>query len=73
VFAVIILGTFGLLFRFNSPYVLGHEEDPSPEKRLEIASMLFGAVCVYIGFFVFCGSQALLHAREQRKGAIALT
>lgn len=51
--------------------MMGGEEDPKDGGA--VAGALFGAVFIYIGFFVFCGLQALLHMRESRRGAISLS
>ncbi|KAL0939336.1 uncharacterized protein CTRU02_205946 [Colletotrichum truncatum] len=70
VFAIIILGVLSILFNKNHPELVGGTDDP--ENGPAVASTLFVAVLVYIGFFVFCGLQGLLHIRENRRGAIAL-
>ncbi|EMD92573.1 hypothetical protein COCC4DRAFT_162896 [Bipolaris maydis ATCC 48331] len=70
-FAIVILSTLGALFRGSSNTVMGGEEDPKDGGA--VAGALFGAVFIYIGFFVFCGLQALLHMRESRRGAISLS
>ncbi|KAK1989569.1 hypothetical protein LZ30DRAFT_776083 [Colletotrichum cereale] len=70
VFAIVILGVLGLLFGQNHPELVGGEEDP--EDGSAVASTIFVAVLIYIGFFIFCGLQGLLHVRENRRGAIAL-
>ncbi|KAF2638865.1 hypothetical protein P280DRAFT_470882 [Massarina eburnea CBS 473.64] len=71
VFAIIILSVIGSLFKSGSHTMMGSEEDP--EDGGAVAGAVFGAVFIYIGFFVFCGFQALLHYRESRRGAIALS
>ncbi|KAJ8117051.1 hypothetical protein OPT61_g1655 [Boeremia exigua] len=71
VFAIIILSTIGALFKSGSHTMLGGEEDP--EDGSAVAGAVFGAVFIYIGFFVFCGLQAFLHIRESRRGAISLS
>jgi len=70
VFAIIILSVLGAMFTSGHHTVMGHEEDPEDGKVA--AGTIFGAVFVYIGFLVFCGFQALLHARESKRGAISL-
>ncbi|KAF1935807.1 hypothetical protein EJ02DRAFT_360671 [Clathrospora elynae] len=70
-FAIVILSTIGALFKGSSNIVMGVEEDPKDGGA--VAGAVFGAVFVYIGFFVFCGLQALLHMRESRRGAITLS
>ncbi|KAH8725412.1 hypothetical protein GQ44DRAFT_615689 [Phaeosphaeriaceae sp. PMI808] len=71
VFAIVILSVIGSLFKSNSNIVLGSEEDPKDGGA--VAGAVFGAVFIYIGFFVFCGFQAFLHLRESRRGAISLS
>ncbi|KAF1957645.1 hypothetical protein CC80DRAFT_491713 [Byssothecium circinans] len=71
VFAIIILSVIGSLFKAGSHTMMGSEEDPKDGGA--VAGAVFGAVFIYIGFFVFCGFQALLHIRESRRGAIALS
>ncbi|KAH7359748.1 hypothetical protein BKA66DRAFT_500374 [Pyrenochaeta sp. MPI-SDFR-AT-0127] len=71
VFAIVILSTIGALFKSNSNVVMGSEEDPKDGGA--VAGAVFGAVFIYIGFFVFCGLQAFLHMRESRRGAISLS
>ncbi|KAF9694923.1 hypothetical protein EKO04_007045 [Ascochyta lentis] len=71
VFAIVILSTIGALFKSGSHTMLGGEEDP--EDGNAVAGAVFGAVFIYIGFFVFCGLQAFLHIRESRRGAISLS
>ncbi|KAF2999424.1 hypothetical protein E8E13_007397 [Curvularia kusanoi] len=71
VFAIVILSTIGALFKSGSHTMLGGEEDP--EDGNAVAGAVFGAVFIYIGFFVFCGLQAFLHMRESRRGAISLS
>ncbi|KAK2032559.1 hypothetical protein LX32DRAFT_611594 [Colletotrichum zoysiae] len=70
VFAIVILGVLGVLFNQNHPELVGSEEDPKDGSA--VASTIFVSVLIYIGFFVFCGLQGLLHVRENRRGAIAL-
>lgn len=70
-FAIVILSTIGALFKTNSNTVMGGEEDPKDGSA--VAGVVFGAVFIYIGFFVFCGLQAFLHMRESRRGAISLS
>ncbi|KAH7122425.1 hypothetical protein B0J11DRAFT_551060 [Dendryphion nanum] len=70
-FAIVILSVIGSLFKSNSHIVMGSEEDP--EDGGAVAGAVFGAVFIYVGFFVFCGFQALLHIRESRRGAISLS
>ncbi|GJC77872.1 uncharacterized protein ColLi_00710 [Colletotrichum liriopes] len=70
VFAIVILGILGILFSQNHPELVGSEEDP--EDGSAVAGTIFVSVLIYIGFFIFCGLQGLLHVRENRRGAIAL-
>ncbi|KAH8910876.1 hypothetical protein BR93DRAFT_964718 [Coniochaeta sp. PMI_546] len=69
-FAIIILGTLGLLFNAEHPEMVGGEEDPA--NGHQVAVTVFIAVLIYAGFLVFCGIQGVLHMRESRRGAIAL-
>ena len=71
VFAIVILSTIGALFKSKNHSMMGGEEDP--EDGDAVAGAVFGAVFIYIGFFVFCGLQAFLHIRESRRGAISLS
>lgn len=70
VFAIVILSIIGALFKANNHSMMGSTKDP--EDGGAVAGAVFGAVFIYIGFFVFCGFQALLHMRESRRGAISL-
>ena len=70
IFAIIILGVLGILFKQNHHELVGGEADP--EDGGTVASTVFGAVMVYIGFLVFCGFQGILHVRESRRGGISL-
>ncbi|KAK4461865.1 hypothetical protein QBC42DRAFT_177437 [Cladorrhinum samala] len=70
VFAIVVLTTLGFLFKANHPELVGGEEDP--ENGPVVAGVVFTAVTIYAGFLVFCGLQGLLHARESRRGSIAL-
>ncbi|KKA28685.1 hypothetical protein TD95_003081 [Thielaviopsis punctulata] len=72
VFAIFILTALGYLFKSGHEEFTGGISDPAPEMGPEIAGTIFTAVWVYIGFFIFCGLQGLLHIRENRRGAIAL-
>lgn len=72
VFAIVILSVLGTLFKQNAREVLGSDEDPKPEDRDAVATAIFGAVAVYGAFLLFCSSQAFLHARERKRGAISL-
>jgi len=71
VFAIVILSVIGSLFKSNNHTMMGHTEDP--EDHNAVAAAVFGAVAVYAGFLIFCASQAWLHIRESRRGAIALS
>jgi len=70
VFAIVILSIIGALFQRNHHSLVGSEEDPSNGPA--VAGSIFGAVIIYAGFLVFCGSQAFLHIRQSKKGAISL-
>ncbi|KAF2087600.1 hypothetical protein K490DRAFT_41479 [Saccharata proteae CBS 121410] len=69
-FAIVILSVIGALFKSNSHVMMGSKDDPSDGKA--VAATVFGAVAVYGGFLLFCASQAWLHMRESRRGAISL-
>ncbi|OCK81783.1 hypothetical protein K432DRAFT_381012 [Lepidopterella palustris CBS 459.81] len=71
VFAIVILSVIGALFKTNSHTMMGSTKDP--ENGAAVAAAVFGAVAVYAAFLVFCGSQAWLHMRESRRGAITLS
>ncbi|KAH6898637.1 hypothetical protein B0T10DRAFT_115817 [Thelonectria olida] len=70
VFAIIILSVLGAVYRSGHEEFVGGQKDPEDGKA--VAGTVFTAVFVYLGFFVFCGLQGLLHVRESRRGAIAL-
>ncbi|KAJ4858652.1 hypothetical protein T069G_06919 [Trichoderma breve] len=69
-FAIIILSVLALLYRSNHEQLMGSTNDPTDGKA--VSRTVFTAVFVYIGFFVFCGLQGMLHVRENRRGAISL-
>ncbi|KAK4205348.1 hypothetical protein QBC40DRAFT_249353 [Triangularia verruculosa] len=69
-FALVVLGVLGVLFKGNHPELVGGDEDP--KNGPEVASTIFTAIIIYIGFIVFCGFQGLLHVRQSRRGTIAL-
>ncbi|KAI1134386.1 hypothetical protein F5Y05DRAFT_417258 [Hypoxylon sp. FL0543] len=71
VFAIVILSILGGLFRSNHHEFVGGTDDPKDGKA--VAGTVFTAVIVYAAFLVFCGLQGLLHLRENRRGAIALS
>ncbi|KAG6363406.1 hypothetical protein INS49_008505 [Diaporthe citri] len=70
IFAIIILSILGLVYKNGHEEFVGGIDDP--EDGSAVASTIFVAVFVYIGFLVCCGLQGLLHMRESRRGAIAL-
>lgn len=70
-FAIVILSIIGALFKTNNHIMMGSKKDP--EDGGAVAAAVFGAVAVYAGFLVFCASQAWLHIRESRRGAITLS
>ncbi|KAF4551030.1 Hypothetical protein D9617_15g043840 [Elsinoe fawcettii] len=72
-FAIVILSVIGGLFKNEHHAVLGSDENPDPKDAGAVATSIFGAVFVYLGFLVFCGLQALLHYRDSRRGQIALS
>ncbi|EGW32272.1 uncharacterized protein SPAPADRAFT_61356 [Spathaspora passalidarum NRRL Y-27907] len=63
-FAIVILSVIGYLFKTNSESFMGSINDP--EDGEAVASTVFGAVFVYLAFFVFCGSQVWLIKRQGR-------
>lgn len=63
-FGIVILSVIGWLFKTGHESMMGSINDP--EDGNAVAKTVFGAVFVYIGFFVFCGSQALLIQRQNR-------
>ncbi|CAM1506862.1 Fc.00g065030.m01.CDS01 [Cosmosporella sp. VM-42] len=70
VFAIVILSIIAVLYRTGHEEFTGGQKDPEDGKA--VAGTIFTAVIVYAAFLVFCGFQGLLHARESRRGAIAL-
>ncbi|KAL4730538.1 hypothetical protein ACLX1H_002574 [Fusarium chlamydosporum] len=70
VFAIVILSAIAGLYRSGHEEFTGGVDDPEDGKA--VSGTIFTAVLVYVAFFVFCGLQGLLHARESRRGAIAL-
>ncbi|KAI1003864.1 hypothetical protein K3495_g4347 [Podosphaera aphanis] len=71
IFAIVILSVIGVLFKSNHHSLMGSVQDP-PDGAA-VAQTVFSAVVVYIVFLVGCSFQALLHARESRKGAIRIS
>lgn len=63
-FAVVILSVIGYLFKLGHESMMGSINDP--EDGDAVAKTVFGAVFVYLGFFVFCGLQVLLIRRDSR-------
>ncbi|KAI9818556.1 MAG: hypothetical protein M1827_000615 [Pycnora praestabilis] len=70
VFAIVILSIIGGLFQSNHHTMVGSTEDPENGKA--VAGSIFTAVIIYVVFLVFCGLQAYLHVRQNRRGAITL-
>jgi len=70
IFAVVILSVIGALFQTNHHSMVGSTADPPNGPA--VAATAFTAVGVYAVFILFCGFQAYLHVRDQRRGAIAL-
>ncbi|KFX94628.1 hypothetical protein O988_05586 [Pseudogymnoascus sp. VKM F-3808] len=70
VFAIVILSVLGALFNASHHSLMDSNDDPKDGPV--VAGTAFAAVGVYGFFLVFCGLQAWLHARESRRGAIAL-
>ncbi|CAH2350912.1 hypothetical protein CLIB1423_02S07954 [[Candida] railenensis] len=63
-FAIVILSFIGYLFQVEHETMVGSTEDPADGKA--VAKTVFGAVFVYLAFFVFCGLQIVLIQRENR-------
>ncbi|ODV79183.1 uncharacterized protein CANTADRAFT_52036 [Suhomyces tanzawaensis NRRL Y-17324] len=63
-FGVVILSVIGYLFQTNHETMMGSTEDP--EDGEAVAKTVFGAVFVYLAFFVFCGLQVVLIRRQDR-------
>lgn len=70
-FAIIILSVIGSLYRSKHHEFVGGVDDPN--NTAEVSSTIFTAVIVYVAFLVCCGFQGVLHMRENRRGAIALS
>ncbi|KAJ2987225.1 hypothetical protein NUW58_g4625 [Xylaria curta] len=70
-FAIIILSVIGSLYRTRHHEFVGGSGDP--DNTSEVSSTIFTAVIVYVAFLVCCGFQGVLHMREKRRGAIALS
>ncbi|ODQ62153.1 hypothetical protein WICANDRAFT_60219 [Wickerhamomyces anomalus NRRL Y-366-8] len=63
-FGVVILSFIGYLFSINHESMMGSVNDPEDGKA--VAHTVFIAALVYLGFFVFCGSQILVYKRQSR-------
>lgn len=63
-FAIVILSVIGYLFKTGHESMMGSVNDP--EDGDAVAKTVFGAVFVYLAFFVFCGSQVFLIQRQDR-------
>lgn len=61
-FAIVILSVIGYLFKIGHESMMGSVHDP--EDGDAVAHTVFGAVFVYLAFFVFCGCQVFLIQRE---------
>lgn len=64
IFGIIILSVLGYLFNIGHESMVGSINDP--ENGKEVAKTIFGAVIVYLVFFVFCGCQVLVIQRQNR-------
>ncbi|CAN6609727.1 V-type proton ATPase subunit f [Trichomonascus vanleenenianus] len=64
VFGVLILSVLGMLFKSGHEVLMGSINDP--EDGAAVANTIFGAVFVYLLFFLFCGCQVALHRRQNR-------
>jgi len=72
VFAIVILCVIAALYQTNHHSMMDSTEG-SPEDGKAVAGTVFGAVIVYAVFLVFCGFQAFIHYRENRRGAIRIS
>ncbi|KAK6459513.1 uncharacterized protein RJT20DRAFT_90352 [Scheffersomyces xylosifermentans] len=63
-FAIVILSVIGFLFKTGHESMMGSINDP--EDGEAVAKTVFGAVFVYLAFFVFCGLQIVLIRRQDR-------
>lgn len=63
-FAIVILSFIGYLFKTGHESMMGSINDP--EDGAAVAKTVFGAVFVYLAFFVFCGLQVILIRRQDR-------
>lgn len=63
-FAIVILSVLGYLFKTNHESMMGSVNDP--EDGAAVAGTIFGAVFVYLAFFLFCGCQVLVIQRQDR-------
>lgn len=63
-FGVVILSVIGVLFKTGHESMMGSINDP--EDGNAVAKTVFGAVLVYLIFFVFCGCQVLVIQRQSR-------
>lgn len=64
IFGVVFLSIIGFLFKTGHESMMGSINDP--EDGDAVAKTVFGAVFVYLAFFVFCGLQVLLIRRQSR-------
>lgn len=63
-FGIVILSVIGWLFKIGHESMMGSVNDPTDGDA--VAHTVFGAVFVYLAFFVFCGCQVLLIQRQDR-------
>lgn len=62
--AIIMLGIIAILFNYGAAALVdGLPEDVSGS---DAASTCISAIIIYAVFLLFCGSQVLIHKREQR-------
>ena len=64
IFGIVILSVIGYLFKVGHESMMGSINDP--ENGEEVANTVFGAVIVYLVFFVFCGCQVIVIRRQDR-------
>ncbi|ESW99575.1 putative membrane protein [Ogataea parapolymorpha DL-1] len=62
-FGIVILSIIGALFYNNHETMMGSINDPEDGKA--VAKTVFGAVGLYVLFFLFCGCQLWVMKRQQ--------
>lgn len=59
-----ILSVIAILFKINHESMMG--SITSPENGDEVAKTIFGAIILYIAFFIFCGFQIFVSRRQNK-------